>query len=67
LEGIKAPSQFEVKEKNENYEGKMENGFKSGFGKFINSMGDVYEGDWKDDQFHGKGKETYWDNSGGRI
>ncbi len=36
---------------------------KEGKGKFSNSNGNVYEGDFKDDKMHGVGK--YFDNAGG--
>jgi len=37
---------------------------KRGFGKMIYSNGDIYEGEWKDDQKHGRGTQSYWDDSG---
>jgi hypothetical protein len=54
------------------YEGSYENGLRNGHGKlYYNSNNLWYEGDWKDGQFHGKGKsysdgivvyDGHWDN-----
>lgn len=44
------------------YDGEIdENGLCSGVGKFYYKNGDVYDGEWKDGQRHGKGKMIYSD------
>ena len=46
-----------------NYEGNIINGIKDGFGKLKFKDGTIYEGEFKDDKYNGKGKIIYSDNS----
>ena len=50
-------------ENNEKYFGQVENGKKSGYGILVQKNGDIYEGGFKEDQKHGKGRLTYTDGS----
>lgn len=40
--------------------GDYKDGKKNGHGKCIYQNKDIYEGEWKEDLFNGKGKYRYW-------
>jgi hypothetical protein len=45
------------------YQGNWHEGKAFGFGVFIDNQGTMYKGQWQNDMYHGKGIETWNNNS----
>jgi len=53
-EDIPVEGTYKFKDKT-TFKGRFKNGFLSGEGKLTTANGDVYEGGWEDNKFHGRG------------